>query len=1200
MKSIIFGLAALALGWSAGAAQVYAVRGIGTIVMREESVGAAHVTRFETESTDAARRLASKRLSDILNFGDFAVRGTSPAGGTLLVDDAAGARLLGVAGATFVEAWAPAPDGFAALALAKDAPLKSVETAVYPKWLDCFDKGGPGVWIGGGGARYRLPHDFEILKELGINTFTPCKPGRSRLVEPGVVDCSLPDWAEAMAAKYDMGYRQLLFPELNTSAYTTHPLPYVTPLTNYVGLCQFLDPNQHEQGYEWPCAEIDGIQRDFLRRYMGRYGGRLGGRALGWHCATEIPGGNMLDLAAIAGTPQIQSLWNEFLAGRGKVGDGRVPVPTDFIGADSPNRLDLFAGDWQVKPRRRKSAETNEWVAARPNDPMLLMYTEHLSQKVPERSSLRFRRRFTLDAAQKGALRYFHLAAARSHNHSWSFTPVVRVNGREAAQVAPEAYFSKCFDVGPLLVEGENEIEIETYGQLVHGYALLNDVPLRAYPFMTEAQNERFFDACDFAAWLRVRKVVDDVRAVRSVDPYRPIKIMSTIEYLDLMMDVCRTYGAYQHDTGGGGAWWCPFSGMRLAMAHGVATSCEQAAPPADYYPGRGYSFIRQNMALYLNYPLDCADLVFAVEHYVPARSGKGVADWFKENVELFKAVGKFRLPETKVAVLRSTRLIRLGFRDLGDYDRKMDYDPGRGELQASGRGNYVYVETSDLANASFLDRYPVIVDIGTILLTDAECAAIRDYVLRGGTFVAQHVTGRHSATKADAHPLAKAFGIEPPAEDRRDFAFGRGRLVWLGTEKFAHDAAFYAEVLGEAGVASDSTTGDPTLWGTRYVSKNGLYDVYVASRMKPPADATNAVGRVRFARATAPAVVRDYGRKGHPAVAVEFSDGGFLTPAADYPEWETRLFVAPRAEAATDAAKDWMAHLARLWQPVQPVAWTEPDVEPPESVLPLAEGWTADDGRTVRLGLFATMGFPENERHRFTRTAKIPAAWRGRAVKLVFNAQYWYYGLLPWGEVYVDGKAQKGNPHRPQPNGSFTLDVTDAAADGEVTVEVVIDGSKGERLPANSGWAWKGDKQLTPWGASGIFYLKAEENPSRVVPIDGAWTAFVDYGQRGAAMTDAAAAYPAKYAETAFALPPEAKGCRVRLAHRTEDGLPAFVLNGHVLDLRGTLPAIDVTNFLDFGGTNVLRVVPGELSRTLGRENRRLRRPDLVLQLFK
>ena len=155
------------------------------------------------------------------------------------------------------------------------------------------------------------------------------------------------------------------------------------------------------------------------------------------------------------------------------------------------------------------------------------------------------------------------------------------------------------------------------------------------------------------------------------------------------------------------------------------------------------------------------------------------------------------QLPTPKIGVLRSCRASRLGFGE------PWNWDMGRGGLQGVGR-NFAYVEVPDILNGT-IDQFPVVMDCGTVLLDADEVEGIRRYVERGGIFIAQHHTARHSPEQADAWPLAAALGLKVNPKWMSDENFNN----WADAKiKFADDQSLMPSLRGKtifgSGVAID------------------------------------------------------------------------------------------------------------------------------------------------------------------------------------------------------------------------------------------------------------------------------------------------------------------------------------------------------------------------------------------------------------
>lgn len=1280
LSACLLAIAALGSAWSADLAPESfraATRGFGQVEVAMTAAGQGSLTVFRAEDPAHARVCASKRLGDLLGFGDLKPVADTGLAGTVVAAEGVGAWLLGVRGAEFRELFAPDLAALKAAAGAAGA-LEAVAPRSHPRWLDCFDQAGPGVWVGGGGDQYDLPHDFEWLHERRLAMCT-LSPNESRLVGPGLLDTSIYDWHRAMAARYDLPYRLLQFPKRPAWAWNRTPLPYLQPAPGFVPhpFLEWTAGSLHS-AHE-PNAATDPFVHDGRRRLAERLNDDP--NVVGWHGATEIPNAGILELAVVAGTPGMQQLWQSYLVGElgldlagvarlhtGSAGtyrswsEVRVPLPEDFLGRARPGAIDL-AGIWDTRPDAKREGRdagwfqpgagaAGDWTPAAHNDVLIQMYGTRYNHK-KEQLPFWMRRTFTVDANRLGAARFLHLARSNWHgNYQAGFD--VWVNGQQLKLTTRDERgdWDQCFDLGGAVKAGANTIVIDTHGSPIPGWAFINDQPFQAYPQMDPARNRLWFDAVNFSAWLRIRHIEDNLKAVRAADPDRPLKMMALINMLDLSTRLCEQYGAYQHDTGGAGGYWCPMTGARLARSHGLPWSCEQGGPPSTV------ADIQKSSTLYLMYGNDATDLVFGVRHY----SGKPeIAAWVDQNLELLRCTGQMVLPPPAVGILRSTRTTRLGFRE------PWNWDLGRGPLQAVGR-TFAYAETPDLADGR-ISQFPLVIDDGTVLMTDEDVAGIERYVRGGGIFVAQHHTGRHSPERADAWPISRLTGLKVVNEGRavggtlrftakqelwptlrgrelkgwgqvldylnQDVAgqpvgmsaeasdveavaewvgrpgeparlavasrrLGKGRIITLGSTfwRDARDAGgayreskaaqdVIDELLSSLGVARDSWTGNDRVWAERWRSKNGVFDLYPVAHMnegdkRAPDTVEVAVG---LRREQPVQHLVEISALGHPRVAVQWQDGRVVLPRTAYERMQSRVFIAPRAERAR-AALDWFRTQASIWRALPPVpAVRKPvAVAVPEDLLPLADGWrlapdtapaadaaavpawaapAADDAawKPVRLGAFGTLGLPEDAVGRFRTRVALPEAWKGRTVTLVFDAEDWFFGLMPQARLWVDGQpAALRQPLTPQPRPGFSLDVTAQAADGVIDLALEVDGTRRDAKR----------RQGRPHGVTGLFYLQGEPPPLRSLPLAG-WQGATEFNRLAPLPADGKGGFV--YQQTAFNLPADRPAGRLFLER--DSHLGTIVLNGRVVETPPWMTRLDISGLVDAGGANVLRWSP-------------------------
>ena len=791
-------------------------RGFGRVEFRCQDIGeGATRTAFTLATPELAVRMAAKRKADLLDYGDL----KEVAPGVLHLDGT-GSWTLEVSGKVFTET-------FDSKAAYRDVTPYQFETRNsqlltrnYPAWMDCFDRYGMAVWLMGGGAGSRVPADFEWLRKMDLAMCPSCS-GESAGFAPGEVDFTSFDWYERMARQYGIPWRLLSFPDEFGWCWNRDPLPHVTPMNGHYPLYTGMSyPNVSISGAGQggcPGVASDRYRFDSRRRLAEHL---KDSAVMGYHASEEQPRTPICWLAGIARTPSVVARYHEWLRevehqtlaslGERYAGDaGRyrswdevsVPVMTDFLGSDTLPRLDILEGPWELS-----ATKDGPWVKGRCDDIAILIHARAWSVPIAQRfDDFHMRRTFEVPAgADLASLRYLHLGQTLfNETASEPLLSEVWVNGRPCAAVpacrTKAGNWSECFDLAGALREGRNELLINAKGRPIQGYCFLNGQEMQVFLGTDDARlNRRWYDAMNFAAWLRTRYVEDRARAIRAGDPNRPIKAMAIHTAQDLMMDLCRRYGIYLHDTGLSGASFAPYRGSGLSHAHGLAYSCEQAGPPKDAQN------VRSQVSFYLSYANDALDAVFAVAHYTEKDD---VRAWCEENRELLHTIGRLRPADDEtIAVLRSSRCERLGFSEFWNWD------PGRGMLPGVGR-SCAYLEVPDLRDRDLCAKYRVIWDCATELMEEADVRAIRDYAAHGGTFVAMHHTARHSPERPNAWPLAAAFGLTI-----RDKMLKRGEDIHrqpLGPITFAEGQDLFPALAGKtisgSGVAIDCTGAEHT-----------------------------------------------------------------------------------------------------------------------------------------------------------------------------------------------------------------------------------------------------------------------------------------------------------------------------------------------------------------------------------------------------
>ncbi len=815
-------------------------RGFGNVEVTLRTLGDkkdASWTTFAAQDAEHAKVIGSKRLADLLGFGDIKPVTDSKLPGTVLALDGAGGWILGLDGTKFQELFAPSMKALAKAATESGADSwKPVPDRAHPRWLDGFDNAGPAIWYGSGGAPVDIDSEFPWMKERGL-AYNFSFPIEIQYVAPGVFDTSLTDWFGAMCKRYGIPFRSN-YAEIGKPSWywNREPLPYVKATPGY--LAPTFEKEREVQsripyGSE-PISSSDPFTHDARMRFMASV--KQDPNFLGTMAVAEIGKSGVRLLGPVAEMPETQSAWHNYLFGElgfdlpklGLAHHGRrdfyrdwsevkVPTSRDFLGFDHTS-VDLAGAGWEgvadydienyaefakagAAPSPKPIPEKG-WVAVRSNDPMLLTY------KGKQHSAAKFvdywlRRDVTVAAGQLEDLKYLHV-----ERPDWrSKYCDAFLNGQPLKMVTSDRYeeLTVCFELGDALRTGANQLVLRMEGCPPIGFVTLGKLPLRPYPEMSKPENRRWYDASNFVTWLRMRGVEQILQAARTAEPDRPLKMMALINHMDMAIPLAERYGAYVHDTGAAGGFWCPFTGARIARAHGLPWSCEQGGPPKDA------ASIQSQMTFYLMYGNDALDLVFATTHY---KDTPGVKEWFDQNLNLVKCIGKMHLPTPPIGLLFSARNLRLGFNE------PMNWHIGRGALQGVGR-NFAQIETPDL-NSDIIDQFPVVFDCGTVQMTQQEVDAIRRYVERGGIFVAQHHTARHLPDTADAWPLAASLGLKVTPKWMSNENFNR----WADAEiRFGADQDLLPSLRGKtihgSGVAID-WLGNENSGGVSYKPLDG------------------------------------------------------------------------------------------------------------------------------------------------------------------------------------------------------------------------------------------------------------------------------------------------------------------------------------------------------------------------------------------
>ena len=1255
--------------------EAVALREIGSLKVTPRYYGAepnrSSWITMKAKDKQKAKECASKYLEDLLEFGEVKLDPALP--GTRLSLEGAGWWALGLDGKSFHVVFSRSKEELSTLLKTANATKwQAIPRGDYPKWLDCFDTSAMTFWFSGFGV---LPTDIPAdLKWYADNKFTLCAVmgnTERRLVAPSILDTSIMDWQSAAFGANRIPYKtmaEMASPGRPECLWNYTPLPYYLPADGQLTAAQL-----PWQGLAMHASFQAGAVTDhYLSDFRRRVGDHLNGDPYfsGHHVMQEMPSGDprsLLSLAAVAGTPAIQELWRTYLrdtlnydlkeVGSKHYGDPKtfpnwsdvkIPSLKEFLVGPSPV-IDL-KGTWQGRADRDKKAgpekwledsSSDQWVPVDFQDQGLMIYAQG------EGCDYYLRKTFTVSAENLGD-KYFHMARMGFMDGPANYD--LWINGQKLDCIScidpscPD--WDMCYDASKALKLGENVIVLNTRGVPFASYAFLSDKGRWVYPSPSETLNRRYFDLLAFNEWLCLRELENRMIAIRAGEPNRPMKIMAPHQYIDSVLDLCAKYGAYPHDTGSAAAYWAPFNYSRYAFTRGIPNSVEEGGPPKN--AGDMQAFMTR-------YLMMGADMVDNVGHCTLYTKNEGINAWITENRELLRCIGKLDLVQPSIGILRSPRELLMGHREMYSWDM------GRGPLASIGRA-FNYATLGDVKSGR-ANKFKVLLDCATAVLSDEDVAALEQYVRQGGIFVAFHNTGMHTPDKANSWPISKLTGLRVLNENRpiggtkihftdtqglwpklrgqevngwgfvydykkedqsgaplalaaqnQDIevvaewknakmdgsiavairALGKGKVITLGSTFYRNGKdengryveegtlPYLDELLTSLGVPRDMAAGD--LWGERWRSKNGVYDVYPIAQMNSAA--VPGATDVHIRRDTPISSLWELSALNHPVRQVAYSDGMLTIPQVKMEAMQCRVFAAPRKDLE-DAALHWLEMQKKYWGklPAIPAAEVKlATVEPASDVIPLVEGWQSSTGekspawvqptdssakewKPVKLGSFAAMGLPEDAVAQFRKEVVLPKEWKDQRVALVFNTEIHLWGIGMRGRLWINGEpAAIKQPLQPNPEGSFVIELTPAQlAEKSLVFALEVDG----RLPDK-----KNQAKPRPSGVTGTFFLRTTPQPVLKTTLTQ-WAVASDLNK----LTPAAVGQTVEgmYLETKFTLPDKWPG--KKLSVQSQESLGSLFINNQYISAPKWMCELDVSGLVKREGENVLRWVPAKSS---------------------
>jgi len=308
---------------------------------------------------------------------------------------------------------------------------------------------------------------------------------------------------------------------------------------------------------------------------------------------------------------------------------------------------------------------------------------------------------------------------------------------------APDIAF---FDVTDYLRAGDNKIALRLPWGCLNYKIYLSPDPPRNYPDLGAPMNAQWEDFREFNAWARAQQVRRSMEAIRREDPNRHIKLMAPGANEAEERVLAQDYGASFHDTGGMAGFWndCLPALMRGA---GRPFTVEPGGPAGDL------AGLKQAFGMWTTEGVNAIDYFGNMGDII---WNPPLKKWFEDNQLMVHLVGKYHAPTASVGVLHddfSSRLTGFPFHGYGRGTDVLVWDVE----------DHLSCPVDDLTEYDFergnADRYSLIYDANSAIMTQDLIGRIEKWVRAGGTFVTFGMTGRDTPDDPNSWPISKLTG---------------------------------------------------------------------------------------------------------------------------------------------------------------------------------------------------------------------------------------------------------------------------------------------------------------------------------------------------------------------------------------------------------------------------------------------------------
>jgi hypothetical protein len=1177
--------------------------------------------RFSFDDPEHAGWFASKIYSDLeLTQGNTVKPLATPAGPVDAIDLAgqglivpllaSGSRDLVVlvgSDAETVAAQVPA--------LVRASPLRRAQLT-HPLYLDKWDRYCLGVWQAVGDFAYDserkdLDSFYQWLGEIGLNPQMNMGTETYDLVSNDNVFT----WLRAYFAKYHVKYQRVEWLLNQPDLYNRNPFlaktinPHVASRWNYYGeVREGVNPLRDAQNASFLTAlrrladdpnqmailDPDGEIGPFDVSYWG-VSGPVAQREF-VRFLREVRKLSLDDVSRrYYGKPGALKSWEEVTLADWRTFYGWTDGAVDLAGEWRflrDDQLQGYAQGWSLP-----GFNDSDWIRLYyPGDALVYSLT------TPDRP-LWMRKTVTVDpGAWQGRV---YLSLAPLSNASVQ----VFLNGRPLGSLDPRFHTALTwgqFDITDELAKSHTLTVVLRFasGDAPNGPIFLTPKKLEEFPTSDPLLNARRWDQMEFVDWDTAQGVASSLRAVRSVDPDRPIKVHA-YGGSPWGWQTVAAYGGYSHHTGSGSGWTYT-EPKQLGASRNLQDSSE---------PGGPMPTLRDLKGLFGN-------LIFmgknAHDYFISLQSitrDPQMRAYFLSKLPAIKVMGRAHVVVSPIAVVNAY----LNARYFGEFSR---WEIWRYGLNPVRGGELIpYLDEVRIREGN-LGRFRVIIDPGSAECWDEQMtAAFRAYVENGGVLLLNNLSGANTflARGEGAGPGPTLAGVRlagvPPTSNTLTFtqadpSFGgitgevkiegrygvpsRTLAPQPGTEVLATwpdgSPAFTRRALGKGVVYYCGGSQYP---GDLFKGLAAAYGPAVYAHVEGGADllrtlqSNNGCEDLLMVRGLGdkPATVQwtfDYPPPGlYDPVTGQAVDakieGNVATFTVTIPDWDFAWFAARRPRAADDFSH-WFIRQTEIWSgftanakaPEVPLFrhldlnhdWKLAQTDSWESAQALlALDDTAAKLVPTELVLWNTPGMNfktgPNVAGLYRRDFTLPAFWeRDSLFTLAVRGQIHdcpIHGFLGKSALYLNGKVIWEGDRLD----SARIDVTALVTPGRNRLEIVHQGN----------------------GIMPSIMLERSPKPDNVIDLAGPWRAVT--GPHQEAEVTLPATIQAAFVYRDVTVPAAAGSQEVWL--RVDGPCPFVIINGHLRywDMWGvtyyaapTVYEVDITPDVRFGRPN--RIVLG------------------------